>query len=180
MAHTFSCGCGTLAWQLATEAGGPRLRCYCADCQAYAVALGADDMLDAAGGTELFQTLPSAVTFTKGVEHLKALRLTPKGLMRWYAGCCKTPIANTLVHTRLPFVGMVVPVGSDRLGPLGACVMTKRAKSPVREHGFARTGFSLLARGIGARLRGDTSGAPFFDRGKPVLRAAVLSEGSAP
>ncbi len=33
------------------------------------------------------------------------LRLSPKGLMRWYAGC-RTPVGNTASSARVPFVGV--------------------------------------------------------------------------
>lgn len=180
MARDLRCACGAMHWTIAPTAPGTRLRCYCSDCQAYAAALGAETMMDDKGGTELFQTLPSAVAITQGAEHLANLRLTPKGLLRWYAGCCKTPIANTLNGPGLPFVGMVVPANSDGYGPLVACVMTKSAKGEVRQYGFARTGMNILARGLGARLRGDSSGAPFFAAGQPVRTPVILSEGGTP
>jgi hypothetical protein len=40
------------------------------------------------------------------VERIVGLRLTPNGLYRWYASCCKTPLGNTL-GPAIPFVGIV-------------------------------------------------------------------------
>lgn len=80
----------------------------CDDCQSYAYQMDrADDILDPSGGTELYQTTLSNITITQGAEHLGCLRLSPKGLMRWYAGCCDTPIANTLPRHKVPFAGVV-------------------------------------------------------------------------
>ncbi|XYH92920.1 DUF6151 family protein [Sorangium sp. So ce1128] len=52
------------------------------------------------------QVAPSSISFDRGSELIAAVRLTPKGLYRWYASCCKTPLGNT-VKPQLPFVGSV-------------------------------------------------------------------------
>jgi len=82
-----------------------RCVCYCRDCQAFAHFLGkVDAILDERGGSEIIQVLPRNLTFTQGIELLACMRLTEKGLLRWYAACCNTPIgkhaghAETLVH----------------------------------------------------------------------------------
>ena len=48
---------------------------------------------------------------------------TPKGLVRWYAGCCKTPIGNTLA------TAVVAKWEGERadLGELEAALMPKPA-----------------------------------------------------
>ena len=93
------CSCGSVqgvARDVSPKTGN-RLVCMCDDCQAYAHHLGrAEHILDRNGGTEVFQLTPSQLTLTEGREHLRCLRLKEKGLMRWYAGCCNTPVANTL------------------------------------------------------------------------------------
>jgi hypothetical protein len=82
--------------------------CWCRDCQAFAHFLGrAIEVLDERGGTEVIQVLPRNVVFTQGAEALACMRLTPKGLVRWYAACCKTPIGNTLATPKLSFIGLV-------------------------------------------------------------------------
>ena len=42
----------------------------------------------------------------QGQHRIVGLRLTPKGLFRWYASCCNTPVGNTLTPA-IPFVGIV-------------------------------------------------------------------------
>ena len=58
--------CGATRRSIA--AGAPRTNSenYCADCQSFARHLKADAWLDAAGGTEIFQTLPHHLAFVAG------------------------------------------------------------------------------------------------------------------
>ena len=104
-----ACTCGTLRGHL-TEAPASatnRLVCLCIDCQAYAYWLGRPaEILDQQGGTEVVQTTPSRVRLTQGLEQLRCMRWSAKGLLRWYADCCRTPVANTLGVAWLPFVGV--------------------------------------------------------------------------
>lgn len=176
MSHVLTCSCGAMEWAVAHRAPGTHIACYCADCQAYAEHLGQTGWLDDQGGTEIFQTVPHVVTLTRGAEHLSVLRLTPKGLLRWYAGCCGTPIANTLSGPALPFVGLVLRAGQHGFGPVRARVNTKAATAPVRSFGTATSGLAVLRRAGMARLRGHASGAPFFDGGRPVVAPVILSE----
>src|SRR5690606_13485820 len=68
--------------------------------------LGRADLLDAHGGTDIVQVAPASLTFDRGTERIACVRLSPKGLHRWYATCCKTPVGNTLTPS-IPFVGIV-------------------------------------------------------------------------
>jgi hypothetical protein len=56
--------------------------CYCEDCQAFARFLDRADVLDAAGGTEIFHMPPSRVMLTQGVDALRCLRRSDK-VLRW-------------------------------------------------------------------------------------------------
>jgi hypothetical protein len=89
-----------------SPSAGFRIVCYCKDCQAFARFLGRPDVLDAAGGTDIFQMATGRVTLTAGTEALRCLRLSHKGVFRWYADCCRTPIANT-AGPGFPVVGLV-------------------------------------------------------------------------
>jgi len=64
------------------------------DCQAFARLLERTDVLDPAGGTGIFQMPPARMQLTTGADGLRCLRLSDK-VLRWYADCCRTPIANT-------------------------------------------------------------------------------------
>lgn len=184
------CRCGKLRGAVldATPATGHRAVCYCDDCQTAAHALGAAESLDARGGTEVFQVTPSQVRLTDGAEHLRCLRLGPKGLMRWYAGCCDTPLANTLATPRSPFAGinalaMDLPGGArdEALGPVRMRVMGAFAVGgpPPGVPGkirFTEAGpvTGLILRSV---LRGMHRPSPFFDArtGAPVVTPRVLT-----
>jgi len=190
---TIRCTCGTLCGRtsdLSTD-DGPRLVCYCDDCQAFARFLGrADDILDEAGGTDVFQLSPAHLRINKGIDHLACMRLKSKGLLRWFADCCRTPIGNTLATRQVSFVGLVNTCihledgGSldDLIGPVQGGVHGRFAtgdRSKLRASDGAP--LSLIARSMGKilkrRLRGDHRDSPFFDTrtGKPVVTPKVLS-----
>jgi len=71
-----------------------RFICYCADCRAFARFLDRPDVLDSAGGTEIFQLAPARVKLLAGVDALRCVQFSAK-VLRWYADCCRTPLANT-------------------------------------------------------------------------------------
>ena len=173
MTIALRCRCGKLRGQVDTARVAARAVCYCKDCQAFGHFLG-PGALDAAGGTEVAATLPAAVRFDAGLEHLACMSLSPKGLYRWYASCCRTPVGTTPRDRRTSYVGVIracldaSPEEMDRLlGPLGAHVNTKSATRPVKPGGIAtvgvvaRVGLMLLK----ARLGGGYRDNPFFQPG---------------
>lgn len=105
--HQIQCACGALRGSLASTGISSRLICYCTDCRAFARFLGRADTLDGRGGTEIVQVAQSRLTFSKGLEHLSAVRLSGKGMMRWYASCCKTPLGNTMADPKVSAIGLV-------------------------------------------------------------------------
>lgn len=109
---SFQCRCGSVKG-VAHDAGasmGVRVVCYCADCQAFAHYLNCEDeFLDAAGGTDIYQTSPSRLEITEGLDRLKCVVVGPEArLHRFYAACCMTPIANAIPGRKLPFAGTPV------------------------------------------------------------------------
>jgi hypothetical protein len=181
------CSCGTLRGALRGVSGrnGNHVVCYCDDCQSFAHFLDrAQDVLDAHGGTEIFQTSAARLAITAGADRLACMRLTPKGLLRWYAACCRTPIGNTLATRQVPFIGLVVGSIDDAardevLGPIRARGHARFAKgTPPDAHPsfpapvIARVFWISLA----ARLRGDHRRTPFFGAaGAPVAPPRVLA-----
>lgn len=106
--HPIQCKCGAIRGQLEGAGTHNRIICYCTDCRAFARFLGkAPDVLDEQGGTEIFQVAQSRLRFLEGEEHLAAIRLSDKGLVRWYASCCKTPIGNTMTNPNISFIGLI-------------------------------------------------------------------------
>lgn len=188
---SLECACGKLRGTAlsVSPSGGTRVICYCDDCQAFAHFLGRADILDERGGTDLFQMIPSKVQLSGGTETLGCVRLSDKGMHRWYCTECKTPLGNT-AGPGMPFVGVVHsfmhPDRSGRsraevLGPPLARLMTKFATPgpPIPASSIA----TLRAIGRTLRLVGKAwltrSGfpSPFFDPTTKAPRAVprVLS-----
>jgi hypothetical protein len=90
------CRCGHVrgvANNVAPHAGF-RFVCYCQDCQAFARFLDRPDVLDAAGGTDVFHMPMGRVKLTAGTDAVRCLQFSSR-VFRWYADCCRTPIGNT-------------------------------------------------------------------------------------
>jgi Family of unknown function (DUF6151) len=170
-----SCRCGEV--QGCVKDAAPRtvnrVVCYCDDCQAFLHYLRRPDLFDAHGGTDIVQVAPASLAFHRGTERIVGLRLTPKGLYRWYSGCCHTPLGNT-VGPAIPFVGIVARAFDGAAGgpdaifgkPLGA-IFGKYAIGPPPE-GSTKRNLRIYARAIrmvvGWRLSGRSWPHPFFDR----------------
>lgn len=187
------CSCGALrgiAKEVAPERGN-RIVCYCNDCQAFAHYLGrSDDMLNADGGTDIYQLSPARIKITEGENHLACMRLTPKGLMRWYASCCNTPVGNTMATAKAPFCGMMAlftdheaqgqprdvtagPVRAHVNGQVGFVGDGGRKLSFFEKAGVLWHAVSLLLKGW---VRGEARPSPFFaDDGTPRVKPIVLS-----
>jgi hypothetical protein len=186
MAIQLRCRCGKLQGEVDAHRVAARGVCYCKDCQAFARYLQAEDaVLDTAGGTEAAAALPAAVRFTAGLENLACMSLSPKGIYRWYASCCNTPVGNTPRDPKISYVALVrtcldAPAAElDRaLGHSRFAVNTGSARAPVTARplrtalAVARIGAALLK----ARLGGGYRDNPFFDAsGAPIRTPRVLT-----
>ncbi len=159
-----------------------RVVCYCADCQAFAHQIGRADLLNAQGGSDIVQLAPATLTFTQGQNRIVGLRLTEKGLFRWYASCCNSPVGNTLTPG-VPFVGILAQGfdrATDTFGPPVGAILGKSAIG-TPPPGSTSLNLPLLLRAIGKvlgwRLRGKAWPHPFFEKGnsEPVYPVTVLS-----
>ncbi|MBE1283181.1 MAG: hypothetical protein GJ676_07700 [Rhodobacteraceae bacterium] len=175
----FSCECGALHGQIEDHGlrAGTHLECFCPDCRAAQLYFDQPD--PAPGAVELFQTTPDAITIHAGSEHLAMLRLGPKGLYRWYAGCCNTPLFNTLKSRRFAFAGILADRLEDNsvLGPIRVQGYVPTAGKPPRHKGAGRMAYGIFSRMIGAWVSGRWRQTPFFDpdTGKPVAEPVVIS-----
>ena len=177
-----SCRCGEVTGIVkdVTNSSGNRLICCCSDCQAFVSKLMPEDnILDAHGGTDIYQTSPASIEITTGREKIRYLRLTEKGTFRWYADCCKTPIGNTL-GPKMPFVGLIhgfwaeKPRWEEVVGPPSARVQTKYALNlpadAPKPVGFPLgVTLKIMLKILGWKMFGKGKPNPFFDpKGRPL------------
>lgn len=186
MDHPLRCECGTVEGHVRHAASACRVVCYCRDCQAYAHATGNPArILDPLGGSEVVATLQQHVTFAKGVDALACMSLSERGLLRWYARCCDTPIGNMMRDRRVAFVGLLHTCLSPAPGAIDAAFGTARmhvktdcAKGKV-ERSLSPSIILSGARFFGAVLKTRVDGAyrrsPFFlPDGRPIAPPRVL------
>lgn len=187
MNHPLRCRCGTLKGHVHRPEKATRLVCYCKDCQAFAHFLGRPgDVLDGMGGTDIVATRAEFVTFTEGADALACMSLSEKGLLRWYAHCCNTPIANTPRDYKLPHVGLIHACLANPSQTL------ESSFGPVRMHTGRKSAHGqppstpvsgtvallrIFASLIPARLNGSYRHTPFFapELGTPVVQPKVLT-----
>ena len=182
------CKCGQVRGLLAPTKPTNRCVCYCADCQAFARHLQAHDAMDARGGTEVIHVPPSSLQFTHGTENLACLRLTSKGMLRWYAACCNTPIGNTVPNPGMSFVGLVanscLPGDSQsRDAAFGPVTMVVGVESAIGDDDKPRAAglVSGMAKAMTIiakeRLSGRYRRSPFFNAktGLPIATPKVLT-----
>jgi hypothetical protein len=142
--------------------------CYCADCRAFARFLERLDVLDVAGGTEIVQLAPARVQLAGGVDALRCVQRSSR-VLRWYAECCRTPLANTAAKPSFPIVALIHPfvARTPALGP-SICRLFERsataplppdAPPPPSARAFVRRGWTMLR----WRARGLHRPHPFFD-----------------
>ena len=116
------------------------------------------------------------------------MSLSPKGLLRWYAGCCKTPIGNTPRDRKTHYVGLLGACLSEQpleasFGPARVKLNTASARGPVESSrvGTVLAVLKLVAFMLPARFTDRHRDNPFFDAisGDPVERPDVLTRDEA-
>ncbi len=178
------CRCGRVQGEVGTRGTYARATCYCNDCRAYAQWLGVPGLLDAAGGVDVVAMAPSQLRFTAGADQVACMSWSERGIHRWYAACCRTPLGNTPRDPRVHYVGLSTACMEGAgaavdaaFGPPRRClVSTASATGPVRKRplgtlwGILRVAFGL----VGARLRG-RRGSPFLDAsGHPIRTPEIV------
>jgi hypothetical protein len=180
-----------------TPSAGLRFICYCGDCQAFSRFLRRPDVLDAAGGTDIFQMPIGRVKFMAGTDALRCLHFSEK-VFRWYTDCCKTPIGNT-AGPRFPVVGLIhsfMSHGTDgrsrdeALGPPLCRIYERSAAGSLPQNAPPPLSLRLIplriSKLLGWWMRGLGRPNPFFDEQTraplsrpraftPAERAALLS-----
>lgn len=188
MSIPLSCRCGQVQGEVGTDRTYARASCYCKDCRAYAQWLGVPGLLDDAGGVDIVAVAPSQVRFTAGEEQIACMSWSERGIYRWYAACCRTPLGNTPRDPAVHYAGMS-PACMEGAGtavdeafgqPRRCLVSTGSATAPVRVNRLAQvSGIGRVMLGLlVARLRKRRE-SPFFDpaTGKPIRTPEIVSRG---
>lgn len=184
--HPIRCACGKVRGEVKTPTASNRARCYCSDCQAFGRFFGPrGSVLDAQGGTEVVQVPLDRVRFIHGLDQLEVLRLSEDGLLRWYAGCCNTPIGNTMPNPKWSFIGLIhtcLSSGSVErdFGTNVAVVNTRAAQGGHRpkQRGLAGAIVRLARIVLPARLAGRYKRSQLFTlSGAPRAVPQVLAPG---
>ncbi len=181
------CSCGNVRGKAKNinKSSGTRIMCCCDDCQSFAQYLNQESsVLDQYGGTDIFQMPISNIKITEGIEQISCVRLSAKGLYRWYTKCCNTPIGNSM-GPGVPFIGVIhnfmdnVSTRDEELGKNRGHIQIKFARQevPTDLQGSSlkiilRSLFKLLV----WKIKGLNKPSVFFDdNGKPITKPNILS-----
>ncbi|MEX0276899.1 MAG: DUF6151 family protein [Ruegeria sp.] len=176
----FSCHCGAVQGHITASGvkSGTHVACFCKDCRAAQLYFQQPD--PAPGPVDILQTTPEDIVFESGADRLGLMQLSPKGMPRWYATCCNTPIATTTRTPKFPFVGFLadrlrVP---DKLGPVKVRGFVPGPGGKQSHQGVRHAITGLLSRVVKSRLSGRWKDTPFFniETGTPVVPPVILSK----
>jgi len=179
------CQCGRVRGVASdvSPSSGLRLVCYCGDCQAFAHFLERPDVLDPAGGTDIFQMPPARIRLTAGADALRCVRLSNR-VLRWYADCCRTPIANSAADPRFPLAAVIHAFmdhedsglsRDEALGPPRCRIFEGSATGPLPSNAAPPPSFEVYVgrffKFLGWWIQGLARPSPFFDDQTRVPRA---------
>jgi hypothetical protein len=180
-----SCACGQVQGRTedVNAQSGNRVHCCCTDCQKFAVSLEQEDtILDQYGATDIFQIPLAHLHITQGNNHLALMRLSPKGLNRWYAKCCNTPIGNTL-GGKAPFIGIIhnfmqcEKSRDQEIGKTRGYIHYQSARQPVPnalQLSFFKVSIRVLGKLISWKLKGLNQPSAFFDENfHPIIKPLI-------
>ncbi len=181
------CSCGKVRGKTKdiNERSGTRITCCCDDCQSFAEYLNQESsVLDQYGGTDIYQMPISNIKITEGTDQISSLRLSSKGMYRWYAKCCNTQIGNSM-GAGGPFIGVIhnfMDHGSSRdeeLGKNRGHIQTKFARQSVPadlKGSSIKIIFRSLSKLIVWKIKGLDKPSVFFDdNGKPIAKPSILN-----
>ncbi|MEO1110228.1 MAG: DUF6151 family protein [Pseudomonadota bacterium] len=176
----FSCICGEVTGRIKPQGlkHGSHAVCFCADCRAGQLYFKQPD--PAPGPVEVFQIAPHELIFETGSENLAAIKLSPNGMLRWYAACCNAPLAATPNTPKFPFVGFIAARLSDTtaLGPITTRAYIPTSGGKHKHAGIRAAIVAMLKRVAKSRLSGKWKQTPFFDvaTGEPVVSPKLIDK----
>ncbi len=184
----FACECGAVAGEIekATTAEGDHVVCHCTDCRDLVRHFGQETrMLDAHGGTALYQSRCARMRIDRGRDRLAGLHMTEGPTLRWYATCCDTPLFNTYRNGRIPYVTTLLAncdaAARTSLGePLGHLFLDDAsgdtsALKPLSMNRLMRRFFPRMIKDI---LSGDRRRSALFDPEtlEPIAKPRQLTQ----
>ena len=185
---SLSCQCGKVkgtARNVSAKTGN-HLVCYCSHCQAFMKELGKEELLDANGGSDIFQLPPCNLVIHQGQDQLRCLKLTRKGPLRWYTACCNSPVANVF-SAGMPLVGLLtsfIPIAANRAN-LGAVRFYVQGQDAIGTppHSVIHPKFPsklirrIMRQAFWGKLLGRQKPSPFFtEEGEPVCKPSKQAE----
>lgn len=190
MEMNIECDCGAVKGTVESKhLKGYRATCLCDDCQAYAHYIQRADTLDANGGTDVIPVMPSHYALQSGIGNLKCVRLSPKGMFRWYASCCNSPMGNSMPTQKIPYLGVPERVFAKKysaeqiekeFGPVLERVQAQFAKGTLPPLSQKKVSLTFLLRVlkfiIFAKLTGAGKPSPFFNNGEPIAKPYILNK----
>lgn len=191
MQMNVECDCGSVHGTIESKhLKGYRAICLCDDCQAYAHYIQRPDVLDVNGGTDIIPVMPSHYTLQTGTDKLKCVRLTDKGMFRWYASCCNSPMGNSMNSQAIPYIGVPARVFAKKysvvqiekeFGPVRERMQAQFAKGPLPPLSQKTVSFSFMLRAMKliafAFFTGSGKPSPFFKKdGELISEPYILSE----
>ncbi|MGJ8546989.1 MAG: DUF6151 family protein [Sulfitobacter sp.] len=157
---------------------GNHAQCFCRSCRAGHVYCGAPD--PAPGPVALFQTTPDRLRIDGGMDHLRVFSFGPKNLLRWYAGCCGTPLFNTPRNPKISFIGINYDLFADKapLGPLRGQAHIPAPGGKTRHKGLHHLLWGGMSRAARHFLSGDWRHNLLFDAkdGLPIIPVVVVCD----
>lgn len=107
---SLTCQCGSFKLEISKISPGivNRAQCGCKGCQSFAKFCNRHEKItDDFGATDIIQMSQERLQFIRGQNKLSCIRQTPKGAIRWYTTCCKTPVGNTPALSQIPLIGII-------------------------------------------------------------------------
>ncbi len=164
---------------------GTRIQCCCNDCQSFAQYLNHEgNILDQFGGTDIFQIPMSYLKITQGSDQIACVRMSSKGMYRWYAKCCNTPIGNTMDYG-VPFIGVIhnfmdnAAVRDSELGKSRGYIHKNSAKEKIPEDlqgSYANIRLRITSKLLTWKIKGLGRPSAFFNvDGEPVVKPNILN-----
>lgn len=183
-----SCACGHVQGKTedVNSKSGNRVHCCCSDCQRFATFLDQENkVLDQYGATDIFQIPLAHLHITQGNENIALMRLSPKGLNRWYAKCCNTPIGNTL-GGKAPFIGIIhnfmqhAKSRDQELGNTRGYIHFQSARQTVPDAlklSLFKVSLRILGKLISWKLKGLNQPSAFFDENfRPITKPLIADQ----